>query len=166
MGMSGPSKRARHEPAQTDSAEGDDSDAEGDDPDAERFEPCVECEMVPEADWEAGTFVWCDDALGMVCRGCGSFCDRCWQTRRSNEVTWFDEPAADGAHSICVHCWDVCGGALTRHHRRIRRRSGGVPLARAMRRSVIFETATSKLHAPDATFGRKAAAEFEAELGC
>ena len=41
----------------------------------------------------------------------------------------------------------------------------GARLVRAMRRSPFFEKATAKLHAADAVFGQKAAAEFAANFG-
>jgi len=192
--MSDPLKRARREPApatpamaiEAAAAEEDADSAatdEEDGSDAEQFEPCVECESMPEAVMEASTFAWCEDVAGMLCRKCGDFCQRCMETRCIGEVTWFAESTADGVSSACDCCWlsddedvvtcvDVCGGALTRNQRhrnslaQIRRRSAGATLVRAMRRSVFFETATSKLHAASAILGKKAAAEFAAEFGC
>jgi len=149
--------------------------------------PCVECNEVPEDALEASKYKWCEDVSGKLCEDCGSFCERCMETRLRNRVMSFHVPAHDGAYSTCEVCcgsedddgpfpdeedvsdeewwWDGKESDQEETYEEGREEAAGATLVCAMRRSVFFENATGKLHAVDAVFGKKAVAEFAADFG-
>jgi len=152
--------------------------------------PCVECNSVPANALEASEYEWCEDVEGKLCRGCGSFCERCMETRLRDRVTWREDAAHDGAFSTCDECWELEDeyGPLSDEEsneeesdeeesdgeesdeeetdEEEREEAAGATLVCAMRRSAFFENTTAKLHAVDAVFGNQAAAEFAADFGC
>ena len=88
--------------------EEEEDEEEEDEEEAWEDKTCVLCGEGPKDKSDADDFdeyLIDSDIEGYACRACTSFCERCSETRRQEDVTWFVDSDSDDGYSACDKCW-------------------------------------------------------------